>query len=430
MPAGVHPLLALGLALVVGVLLLIAAHRSPRLAVVATLCSLCFTPVWVGVGLGFNGNLFLPLATVASLACAAVLLPVTGFRASAVDALLLFLVVLAASSLLTSDRSLALSFLITPFTFFVGGYLFGRIATAKLGFDFVSRAIAVLFTIVAVLAIVEFVTGFNPFVLLRGNGSLFSAWGQLQERGGLLRAEGAFGHSIALGSSLALAAPLALTSTFRFSVRLAMVAVMAVATVLTFSRIGIICLFLGVALCVVLVRDRFSGRERGIIAAGSIAVALVMLPFVSRVFLEAGDEASNSADYRGELVPLLQHANLVGFSPIVHHSPTGQLSFGDFQSIDSQLVLTALTTGSLALVAVCIALVAAIVLCLRGRASVATIAIVAQIPALATVALITQYSIMLWLIVGVAATTQAFQRVPVERPARVLPHFRYDRRLT
>ena len=405
-------------AAVVAALVFIVAHRSPRLAVVAALVALGFVPVWIGVGLGFNGNLFLPIAAVAALACAVALLPIRGFRFSLVDAMLVFLVVLAASSLITSDTALALSFLVTPFAYFVGGYAFGRIASARVGLDFVYSTIAIVFTIVAALAIIEFATGFNPFVGIRVGNSLFAAWGDLQERGGQLRAEGAFGHSIALGASLALAIPLTFASRFRFGIRIAMVGLMSIATVFTFSRIGIICAFLGIALCAVFLRDRLTPRQRATILGGGVVVALAMLPLVTRVFGEAGDEASNSADYRGDLLPLLFDANLVGFSDLVHHSPTGALSFGDFQSIDSQLVLTGLTNGLLALIAAGIAIVVAIVLCLRGRAEPATIALVAQLPALATVALITQYSIVLWLVIGVAATSQLARR-PLEHPAPV-----------
>ena len=48
----------------------------------------------------------------------------------------------------------------------------------------------------------------------------------------------------------------------------------------------------------------------------------------------------------------------------------------------------------------------AILLVLTGRGSAATIAVVAQIPAFATVALITQYSIFVWFIIGLAVTSQ------------------------
>ena len=388
----------------------IVAHRSPRFAFVTALCFICLAPVWVGARIGFNGNLFVPATVLVSIAAAVVLLPVRGLRPSPSDALLVLLVLLAASSFITSDPTLALSFLVTPFTYFIGGYVLGRIAAARLGADVVYRAVAILFTTVAALAIIEFVTGFNPFIALRVDGALFQEWGDIQVRGGFARAEGAFGHSIALGSSLALAIPLTLAARFPIGARLGMAGLMLCATVVTFSRIGIICAFLGVLLCALFLGDRLRRRERAAIMIGGGGLALAMLPLVTSVFSEAGEEAVRSGAYRGDLFPLLSQAELVGFSNTVHRAPSGELSFGPFVSIDSQFVLTSLTTGMLALVASCIGLLVAIVLCLRGRAQPATIAIIAQLPAFATVALITQYAVMLWLIVGIAATTQALAR--------------------
>lgn len=411
---------ALGTTLVVilVVMALVIAHRSPRLAFVAALLVLCFVPVWIGGRLGFNGNLFLPAAVLASLAAALVLLPVRSFRPSPVDALLLVLILIAATSFITGDPTLALAFLVTPFTYFLGGYVLGRIATARLGVDIVYRTVAILFTIVAILAIIEFITGFNPFLGLRVDGALYEAWGDIQIRGGYARAEGAFGHSIALGASLALAISLTLAARFPFAVRLGMVGLMLAASILTFSRIGMICAFLGVALSALL-PGALRRRERATVLVGGAVLALVMAPLVVSVFSEAGEEASNSANYRGDLFSLLSQANLVGFSDSVHRLPSGDLAFGRFVSIDGQLVLTALTSGLLALIAVAIALVGAIILFLRGRAQPATIAIIAQLPALATVALITQYTVVLWLVVGVAATSQALARASASTPTDV-----------
>jgi hypothetical protein len=203
---------------------------------------------------------------------------------------------------------------------------------------------------------------------------------------------------------------LTLAAKFPFAVRLGMVGLMLCATVFTFSRIGIVCAFLGILLCALFLRERLRARERAAILGGGAVLALSMTPLVTAVFSEAGDEAVNSGAYRGDLFTLLSQAELIGFSDTVHRAPSGNLSFGRFVSIDSQLVLTSLTTGVLALVAAGIAIAVAIVLCLRGRAQPATIAIVAQLPALATVALITQYAVMLWLVVGIAATTQALAR--------------------
>lgn len=420
--SGLEQALVTTMAILLVVIVGVIAHRSPRFAFVATMCILSFAPIWIGARLGFNGNLFLPVAVIASFAAAVVLARVRELRPSPVDALLLFLIVLSASSFITSDPGLALSFLVTPFAYFLGGYAFGRIAAARIGADIVYRTVAILFTVVAVLAIVEFTTGFNPFIGLRVDGSLFQEWGDIQIRGGFARAEAAFGHSIALGSCLALAIPLTLAARFPFWVRLGMVGLMLCATVFTFSRIGIVCAFLGIVLCALFLPDRLRKRERAAILGGGGILGLAMLPLVSSVFSEAGEEAVNSGAYRGDLFTLLSQAQLIGLSDNARRAPSGNITFGRFVSIDSQLVLTSLTTGLLALVAVSVALAVAIVLCLRGKAQPATIALIAQLPAIATVALITQYAVMLWLVVGIAATTQALAR-PAPLPWRAPMQF-------
>jgi hypothetical protein len=220
-----------------------------------------------------------------------------------------------------------------------------------------------------------------------------------------------------------MAVPITLAAPFRLWVRGLMVLTMLVATVYTFSRIGMICALLGVALSVLFMRDAISRRARIAITTIVIVASAVVFPLVSAVFDDAGAEASDSADYRGDLVSLFSTMNLVGVAGSAQKNSAGSLYFGNFRSIDSQLILTGLTNGLIVLIAIAVALVFGILLVLRGKASPATIALVAQIPAFATVALITQYSIFVWFVAGLAATTQlvpdASRPLVLGRPTRV-----------
>ncbi|WP_431245698.1 hypothetical protein [Leifsonia xyli] len=409
---------ALGVA-VIGFLVL---RRSPKLAVATWIVVLCFVPIWAGFGVGFNGNYYLPPATAAALLVVAALLPIKGFRLSWLDALMTLVVVAALCSILVGNAGIALGAAIIVVTYFVAGYVVGRVAPLRVDPAWVHGAIAVCFTVVAVLAIIEGLTHWNPFVELKVGNSLYSIWGTIQERGGVPRAEGAFGHSIALGASLAMAVPITLASPFRLWVRCAMVLAMLVASVYTFSRIGMICALLGVALSVLFMRDAISRRARIALTSGVLIVSAVLFPLVSAVFDDAGAEASDSATYRADLTSLFGTMNLVGVAQSAEKNSAGSLYFGNFRSIDSQLILTGLTNGLIVLAAVVVALVFGILLVLRGKASPATIALVAQIPAFATVALITQYSIFVWFVAGLAATTQlapdANRPLVLGRPAR------------
>lgn len=403
-------IVALGVAVVFVLYLLL--HRSPRLAVGFWITVLCFVPVWIGLGLGFGGNFYVPAASGAALVVTAALLPTARFRFTLTDGLVVLLILVGTAALLTGNKAIALSFLLSLCTYFVVGFALGRLAPSRVDIRWIYGAIGVAFTIASVLAIIESLTGVNFFTLWRANNISFATWGSLQSRGGVLRAEGAFGHSIALGSSLALAIPLTLATRFRFWIRGVMVLLMLIATTLTFSRIGIIGALLGLALSILFLSEALSIRRRIVLATAGVILSLVLLPVVNTVFTDAGTEATGSAAYRGNLLSLISDMNLIGVASSAHTSASGQVYFGNFRSIDSQLILSGLSGGLIVLAVVVVALLVAIGFVLSGRATAPTIAVVAQIPAFATVALITQYSIFVWFVVGLAVATQLAREAP------------------
>ncbi|WP_426625426.1 hypothetical protein ACPPVW_05015 [Leifsonia sp. McL0607] len=398
--------LLIAAAVAVAILGFVVLRRYPKLAVASWIVSICFVPIWLGFGVGFNGNYYLPPATAAAFLVVAALLPAPRFRLSWLDGLMTLVVVCAICSLFTGNAGIALGAAIIVVTYFVAGYVVGRIAPLRVDPLWIHGAIAICFTVVALLAIVEGLTHFNPFVLIKAPNSLYTAWGSIQSRGGVPRAEGAFGHSIALGASLAMAIPITLASPFRFWVRVAMSLTMLVATVFSFSRIGMVCALLGIMLSILFMRDAISRRARITLVTVVVIAAAVLFPLVIAVFDEAGSEATDSANYRGDLTQLFGTMNPIGVASSAEKNSAGTLYFGNFRSIDSQLILTGLTNGVIVLAAVVAALVFGILLVLRGKATAATVALVAQIPAFATVALITQYSIFVWFVAGLAATTQ------------------------
>lgn len=410
---------------VAGIAVAIAAfivlRRMHRAAVGVWIAVLCFVPIWVGLGLGFNGNYYLPAVSGMAVLATVVLLPVHGFRFGAMDGLVALLIVFAFASLITANAGIAVGFAFSLFTYFIAGYVFGRVAGLRVDPFWIYGAVAVAFTVVSVLVIVEFLAHWNPFISIHAGNAMYAIWGTIQERGGVARAEGAFGHSIALGSSLAIAIPLTLAARFPLLVRGGMVLLMLSATVLTFSRIGMIGALLGLVLSIVFMRDAISRRARIVLTSAIAIVSALLFPLVATVFDDAGAEATGSANYRGDLLSLLGSMNAVGVAGSAQKNSTGQVYFGNFRSIDSQLILTGLSSGLIALAVVVVALSAGIVLVVTRRATPATIAVVAQIPALATVALITQYSVFLWVAVGLAATTQHVRPAVAEASFLVSP---------
>ncbi len=260
------------------------------------------------------------------------------------------------------------------------------------------------------MAVLEFLTSTNPFVLISRPNALYNLWGVIQIRGGVSRAEVSFGHSIALGCSLAMAVPLTLASSLRPAVKLATIVLLLAGSAVTFSRVGIICAVLGLTLSLVFMPSSLPVRTRAAIGAAAVAVAVGVGPFVSQVFTAAGSEATGSAQYRGRLTSLIPGMDPSGLSHLAVRYADGNLKFGNFDSIDSELILFGLLYGWIPLAALLVALAVAVSCVLARRASPATISIVAQLPALATVALITQYRMLFWFFAGVAVATQTVSR--------------------
>ncbi len=299
------------------------------------------------------------------------------------------------------------------------GYGVGRFAPSRVGLDRLHRIVAIVFTVVAIGLLVEFAAHGNPFVEISRPGALYRGWGTLQERGGITRAEGAFGHSIAAGACLAMALPLTIAAGFRTSVRAVMCTLMLAGTVVTFSRIGIICAMLGVVLSVCLLPGIPRNIRVGTLAT-FVVVALASFSRIASVFDDAGTEASGSAGYRLDLTALLPYLSPLGLSTSAHRDAAGTLRFGTFRSIDSALLLAGLTYGLIALVVAVLLLGAVWVTVLRREAAPATIALAAQLPALLTVALITQYAVFLWFIAGLAAASQSLTRAAQHEPPGAL----------
>lgn len=394
----------LAFVLAAAILVVIVFRRSERVLLASVLIGLCFVPVWVASGVG---PIFINAGSGVILLAIIALLPAHSFRISALDGLVLFLLICAIGSMFLGNQSVALTALVRLILYSIAGYVLGRLLVARMGQARILSALSIAMLAVALVALIEGLTGFNPFVLIPPLSSEGATWIEIQSRGGVNRVEGAFGHSIALGGALAMTIPLLLATRFRSIVKIWGVVLILAVVALTLSRIGIITSVIGLVLSIIFSRGALSTRTKGVLSAALVAVAAVALPLTGNVFRDAGEEASGSAEYRGDLLSLVSRMNLIGVSPSASRDASGTLSFGGFRSIDSQLILTGLQNGLLPLGATLIALVAGIITVIRGRANPATIAVVAQIPAFATVALITQYATFVWIIVGIAGSLAA-----------------------
>lgn len=403
--AGVDQSMLVITAVLALLLIVVALRNSPKLMIIGWLLVIGFVPVWLGVTV----SAYFPAASIISVLAALALAPTLRLQHwTVVDLLLLgvaALVILAAILGLTTRSAV-----FDLFTSWAAAFLFGRAIVGVVRPRWIYGAVAVVFTCVAVLAIVEFFTAINLFITYLPEGSrLFEIWGVQQPRGGLLRAEGAFGHSIALGCSLAMAVALTLGSTFPGWVKVLLVGIMATAVVLAFSRAGILTCAASIVLMAIFERRSLGPRLRiGLLVIAGLG-ALAASGAVLDVFLSS-DEAEGSATYRSDLLALARFMSPLGLASVYSVSTTREVSIGDFGSIDNATLLFGLLYGWIPLLLVVTALGIAAVSALRGRGTPPVVAVVAQIPALVSVAFITQYATLFWFCVGLAVSTQEVLR--------------------
>jgi len=376
-------------------------RSAPRLIGVLFLTTICFVPIWLGA----NFIIYFSPVTIVGLVALAAILPALPHRIGPADYAITFLILACLIPILSGG---ATKQTVTDVLFqWLLALTIGRLLPLKVPLDWLYRFMSMIFGLVSLLAILEFLAGFNPFVKLARPNPLYQTWGTLQERGGIIRAEGAFGHSIALGSSVAMVIPIALASSLRPRTKTIVVGLMLGASIVSFSRTAMIGAVLGIVLSVLFLREGLGARMRAFVVVTTAAVAAVVIPFISAVFTLAGGEATGSADFRGRLRSLIPDMTVLGVSPVVHRTATGELYVGNFKSVDNALILLGLTYGWIAVLLAVLLLGGAIVVVLARRATAPTIAIVAQIPAFATVALITQYGPFVWFMGGLALYTQA-----------------------
>lgn len=376
--------------------LFLLIRQRPRWAMALWAAALFFTPVWLGANVP---GLFVTALTAVTLLCiAAGIAP--GLRWSVADTIMLVLLavlllgyVIGGAAPGHIQQSLLTWFL---------PYIWGRMVLARTSEDWVAVCISVAAGVAAVLAIVEFATGRNFFLSVPGNPGV---WGTLQIRGGELRVEGAFGHSIALGGSLAMSAAFVLTVRWPAWVRASFLVVIGIATTLTFSRLGIVGYALTVVLTLALLGRYLTTTFRVALVSIFAVGSAIAVPLLLDVFGAAGAEAEGSAGYRLDLTSLLSAMVMIGVSPSREVLATGEDYWGSFRSIDSALILIGLRFGIVCLAVVLLLLALLVATTFTKHATPAGVALVAQIPAFATVALITQYASFVWFAAGLAVAS-------------------------
>ncbi len=400
-------------AVAIGLTGLMVAFKVPSLAIIGWISVIAFVPIWWGVDL----VAYVYPGTIAGVGALVVLLRRPSFgRITAGDVgILIFFIATLSPILVKGAWAPAAMFAVV--TQWLLAYLIGRLALSVISAERLYGVIGVVFGIVAVLAIIESIFHYNPFIAFGGHGPLFDSWRAVQSRGGLPRAEGAWGHSIALGAALAMSIPLMLASRLKPGLKVALVLIMLGGVVVTLSRIGQLTAVLALVLSLYAMAPIM---KRGLKAATLMILfvgGLMGYSYVTGVFDSSGDEFSKSAAYRGDLLSLVHDIAAFGLSPVISRDATGAVNFDGFESIDNAMLLLGLKHGWFAL-GVALALGAAVlVMVVLRKAEPPTISVATQIPALFAVALITQFSMYFWFMVGLAVAVHAHKAVTRRKEA-------------
>ncbi|MGO1488735.1 MAG: polysaccharide biosynthesis tyrosine autokinase [Arachnia sp.] len=284
-------------------------------------------------------------------------------------------------------------------------YWFGRVTVTAFGFRRIVSVVAWVFPPIAIVLIFESFSGLNPWqAYLPLDNFQFTQHVDQQLRGGVVRAEGPYGHSIAAGSALAVMAVLTLDARMRSWVRVVLIVFSGAGILVTLSRISLVTLVLGVVLTLVFARTSLTRVAKGWILGTFAVFGAVGYSLLQGVFAESGAEASNSASYRIWLLDLVGTLRPVGYATAFERATSGATSFGGFRSIDNAVLFYALTNGWIPALVLIVLIVPAGIRLLRRRGGVGTAVLLAQVPALFSVALITSYSYVFWFSAGLAAT--------------------------
>jgi hypothetical protein len=271
--------------------------------------------------------------------------------------------------------------------------------------DAIAGCLSVVGSILGGLAVLQTFIDFDmakfaPFNFVTNLGQ-YQSWAPLQYRGGFLRAELTFGHSIALGGSLALCLPFALTTGTTRTRWLRTLLILG-GTFATFSRGALIAD--GLVLLVGLLGSRATPTVR---AVGTLLLTAIVVPLAS-LFASAISSATDtgtSTAYRVHLLSVFGYARPLGIAIQGFRFVPGQnFDFYGFQSIDSTILYVALYAGWLPTLLYVAPVVILAARGLRYEWRPLDTAVLSQIPLILTVAPLTQYQSFYWLVVGLAVS--------------------------
>lgn len=388
-------------------LVLLGLSSRPRAAMGLWLLVLVAVPYWLGT----NDYAYLPPAAIVGAPLLIGLWGRARIRLSAADLFVVLFFVLA--TLVVFSGSGGIGSWAAMVVQWGLAYLIGRRLPPVAGLRWTADFFAWVMVAVAALAVIEYWFGWHPFVHLVGpNPAEAATWAPVQTRAGVARSEWAFGHSIILGGALAASIPFVVTVQRARRWRIPAVVVVVLGVLTTVSRGAIIGAAVTLLLCgYTLVRDLGPKIRAGLLVLLAAAAAVV----VPLLIAAQDQEAVSSTGYRLSLFEQLLSGDLHAFSTAAGISP-GQYGgdYRGFQSIDNAFFAVAITYGWVLALLMLGGVLAAVARSVARRATVPEVALAGQLPVLVTVALITQYQMVVWFLLGMGVTWAAQARARSE----------------
>jgi hypothetical protein len=426
--AATVPLYAVALVLV-GLALLAASWKPDALGFLAVLV-LGLVPVYAAPKVGpLNAD---PAVLLSWLAAAGVLLSIMARKQrvglTPIDGLMAFYVGMLILPVIFGNREKSdlISFLFPM----VGPYLAMRLLVPYVGFGWLPKAFAIAALLSLPFVLVEAVAGKNLFDAVQFNAGQTAAWGDEQYRFGVLRAEGAFGQAISLSQFaatvmlIALGAAILRTTPMARRAWIGTVLIGGVMLAASYSRTGWIVLGVGIVLVALLVaRGRTRARllwSLGALVVLGFAVLEVTGQMGSLLRLVNDDSLSGSNTYRDILLERALHGEGLAWFGELKSSLGSGIDFSGSGSIDNAYLAIGADWGYVGLIGFLAVALFGMLLALwrlRGTAwSILPIVVLANLVGLVTVAINTQTTFWLWMLIGAASGACTVPR-PAPAPA-------------
>jgi hypothetical protein len=385
--------------------------RRPRVALVAWLLSLTMLPSWLGVDIFAD----VPIQSLIAIAAIIAIVGSMGFKPNKFDFYFCTFLVISLAAVLLAGSSQAIwgQFALQ----WAPSYLVARVVISATGIRFAVRAVAVVFALVGGLALIELLFTWHPYAAFMADAPQHQKFnesfqkfdesfgmqrgaGDIQTRAGVDRSEWAFGHSLALGGALALAVPFILGSTFGRLLKALMLALALAGIVATASRAALI----AAVVTLILYNLAYFAKPGVRVTMAVITCAgVALIPDQLNSFaLGVTSEEQESAAYRSYLYQTLpSELPAVGKADFVTFTSSG-VQIGRFPSIDGAFLWIGVSFGWVIVALLLIPFAVMAVRLIAAKASIAEVALLGQLPMLATVALITQWQGFLFFVAGFA----------------------------